>query len=98
MTINTKNDYLSREFPMSDNDFAFIQTIAYNITGIKLREHKRDMIYGRLVRRLRSLKLQTFSQYCDLLKKENNTEHKEFVNAITTNLTSFFREPHHFEF
>ncbi|MDE1462998.1 CheR family methyltransferase [Spartinivicinus poritis] len=83
---------------MSDSDFAFIQQVAYDISGITLREHKRNMIYGRLVRRLRSLKLKNFSQYCDLLKKENNKEYKEFINAITTNLTSFFREPHHFDF
>ncbi|MCX4028168.1 protein-glutamate O-methyltransferase [Endozoicomonas sp. SM1973] len=98
MTIKVNNDYLGREFPMSDNDFAFIQKTAYNISGITLHKHKKNMIYGRLARRLRSLKLKNFSQYCDLLKKENNKEHKEFVNAITTNLTYFFREPHHFDF
>jgi len=92
------NDFSTREFPMTDRDFSQIKTIAYRLTGINLSNHKKNMIYGRLARRLRKLNLTEFKQYCDILAEENSIEHKEFINSITTNLTSFFRESHHFEF
>jgi len=92
------DDYLSREFPMSKDNFSLIQRIAYEFTGIKLSDHKKNMVYSRLARRLRSLSLPRFDPYCDLLMLPNHPEHGEFINAITTNLTSFFRENHHFEF
>lgn len=83
---------------MTYDDFVVIKRLAYRITGISLSDHKQNMIYGRLARRLRSLGLKTFSEYLSLLEDDNNPEVHEFVNAITTNLTSFFRENHHFEF
>ncbi len=93
-----ENAYLDREFPMSSRNFSDIKNLAYELTGIQLSDHKRNMIYSRLARRIRTLKLSDFDQYCDLLTQQNNAERNEFVNAITTNLTSFFRENHHFEF
>jgi chemotaxis protein methyltransferase CheR len=66
-------------------------------TGIALSDAKRELVYGRLARRLRSLGLQSFSEYCRLIETEGSDELQELTNAITTNLTSFFREAHHFE-
>jgi chemotaxis protein methyltransferase CheR len=67
-------------------------------TGISLSEHKRELVYGRLTKRLRTLGLGTFADYCSHLTDDNNGELLELINAITTNLTSFFRENHHFEY
>jgi len=87
-----------REFPMSQANFNVIKALAYEWTGIKLSDLKENMIYGRLARRVRALNLHNFDQYCALLQAEDEQERREFINSITTNLTSFFREPHHFEF
>jgi len=88
----------NREFVMTDRDFDTIRNIVSERTGIVLSDGKRDMVYGRLVRRLRALGLSGFSQYCELISKDDEAELSEFINAITTNLTAFFRENHHFEF
>lgn len=87
-----------RDYSFTDSDFDYLRKVVTQSTGIVLAEHKRDMVYGRLSRRLRALKLASFSDYCSLIKDGDETEMVELVNAITTNLTSFFREPHHFEF
>jgi chemotaxis protein methyltransferase CheR len=86
-----------REFQFTDRDFAFLRQIAYEHTGITLGETKRQMVYGRLTRRLRQLGLNSFSDYCRRIEEDLESELDELVNAITTNLTSFFRENHHFE-
>ncbi|WP_075185529.1 CheR family methyltransferase [Teredinibacter haidensis] len=91
-------DFSGREFPMSDRNFDKIKDVAYSLTGISLSNHKKNMVYGRLARRLRRLQLGSFDQYCSLISESKSHEHVEFVNAITTNLTSFFRENHHFEY
>ena len=91
-------DFSHREFPMTDRNFSDICKFAYNHTGIKLSDHKKNMIYGRLARRLRKLNMDNFDDYCQLIKSENVAELPEFINAITTNLTSFFREQHHFTY
>ncbi|MBU2985447.1 protein-glutamate O-methyltransferase [Saccharophagus degradans] len=90
-------DHEAREFPMSMANFETIKRIAMEWTGISLSDHKRNMIYGRLSRRLRALGLSDFSQYCSLLETAPASEKSEFINSITTNLTAFFREIHHFE-
>ena len=87
-----------REFPMSDENFGVISKVAYQYTGIKLPDEKRQMIYSRIARRIRALSLDDFDQYCALIIDDQNEEFNEFINAITTNLTSFFRENHHFEY
>lgn len=89
---------MSREFNFTDKDFNFIRKLVAEKTGISLSEAKRDMVYSRLSRRLRKLELDRFDHYCDLLKSEKNDELVQFINAITTNLTAFFRENHHFEY
>lgn len=87
-----------REFLFSDKEFRFLAELANKRTGIVLSEHKKDMVYSRLVRRLRALRLKSFAEYCDLMQGEQGHEEiGNLVNAITTNLTSFFREKHHFE-
>jgi len=93
-----RGDLASREFPMTDKDFAFIQKLALEHTGIVLTDHKREMIYSRIVRRIRALKLKSFEDYCNYLQSHLGEELTHFVNSITTNLTAFFRESHHFDF
>ncbi|WP_019939066.1 CheR family methyltransferase [Bordetella sp. FB-8] len=86
-----------RQFDFRDNDFARVRKMIYARAGISLGEHKREMVYSRLARRLRALSVQDFSSYLDTLEGENGSpEWEHFTNALTTNLTSFFREAHHF--
>jgi chemotaxis protein methyltransferase CheR len=87
-----------REFIMSDSDFETISDLAYLYTGIVLGPKKKDMVYGRLARRLRDLDLHKVADYLPLIDAESKPEVSKFINAITTNLTSFFREEHHFDF
>ena len=90
--------HLEREFPMSNQNFQKIKAVAYEITGINLTDQKKNMIYSRLARRIRACGLSSFDEYCQLLETPGNHEMTDFVNAITTNLTSFFRENHHFDY
>jgi chemotaxis protein methyltransferase CheR len=92
-------DQGTREFAFSDEDFTALRALVHRMTGISLSETKRNLVYGRLSRRLRILRLDSFAQYRKLLESEpDGQEMVEFCNAITTNLTSFFREAHHFEY
>ena len=86
-----------RDFEFSEKDFKYIRELIMDRTGIVLAEHKVDMVYGRLTRRLRELNLESFSHYLSNLESDEQ-ELVHFVNALTTNLTAFYREPHHFEF
>jgi chemotaxis protein methyltransferase CheR len=87
----------NREFAFSDADFDRIRQLIYKEAGISLNPSKKDMVYGRLVRRIRDLKLPNFSSYVDYLHTSSGRrEFEQFVNALTTNLTFFFREEHHF--
>lgn len=85
-----------REFAFSDADFNFLSKLAYEHSGIVLSEAKRNLAYGRLSRRLRVLKLNSFKEYRDYLGA-NEHEIENFINSISTNHTKFFREAHHFE-
>jgi chemotaxis protein methyltransferase CheR len=88
-----------REFPYTRSDFNFLRRLANERTGIVVGEDKFDMFYARLSRRLRKLGLENFRDYCELVRKDASGEEVlELVNAITTNLTAFFRENHHFEY
>ncbi|MCL1038855.1 protein-glutamate O-methyltransferase CheR [Shewanella submarina] len=82
---------------MTSADFRFIRELAYRQTGIVLPERKQHMVYSRLCRRLRALRLATFKEYCQYLL-DTPDELGQFINALTTNLTSFFREKHHFDY
>ncbi len=86
-----------REFAFGEEDFQALRALVKSLTGIHLSEQKRELVYGRLTRRLRTLQLRSFAEYRERLKKDAQ-EVAELCNAITTNLTSFFREPHHFQY
>jgi len=89
----------AREYPFTRRDFDFLRGVSNQRTGIVVTDDKFDMFYSRLARRLRALGLSSFAEYCDYLREpSNDAEVGELVNALTTNLTSFFRENHHFEF
>jgi len=85
-----------REFDYSDADFEVVKRFIYQKAGINLSDSKKQLVYSRLARRLRILGLDNFRQYLELLSQDDQ-EQEECVNALTTNLTSFFREPHHFQ-
>jgi chemotaxis protein methyltransferase CheR len=86
-----------REFMFSEEDFQALRRLVKELTGINLTEQKRELVYGRLARRLRALNLRSFRDYRDLVSGDGGRELVNLCNAITTNLTAFFREPHHFE-
>lgn len=87
-----------QNFSLSDKEFNFICSYVYDIAGIVLNKSKREMVYRRLSRIIRERKLASFREYYLLLKNNPDEEQRYFINAITTNLTSFFRENHHFEY
>lgn len=86
-----------REFHFTTADFERVRTLIYRYAGISLAPIKQDMVYSRLARRLRALGYSTFEQYLAHLETNDEAEWETFVNSLTTNLTSFFREAHHFE-
>ncbi|MGQ4584436.1 CheR family methyltransferase [Lysobacter sp. F60174L2] len=86
-----------RDFSFDDRDFARVSRLIHQRAGIHLSAHKRDMVYSRLARRVRALGLAHFRDYLDALEADHGPEWEAFVNALTTNLTSFFRESHHFD-
>lgn len=88
---------IEREFKFTSGDFERVRALIYRHAGISLTPVKQDMVYSRLARRLRVLGFQSFEKYLDRVEVGDETEKQAFVNALTTNLTSFFREPHHFD-
>ena len=97
-TSTAMNIGVEREFEFTHSDFEFLAKLAYRHTGIVLQQHKSDMVYGRVARRLRALQLTDVRSYCMLLESDAGADEMgNLVNALTTNLTSFFRESHHFE-
>ncbi|NVP67378.1 protein-glutamate O-methyltransferase CheR [Escherichia fergusonii] len=88
---------LTQRLALSDSQFRRICQLIYQRAGIVLADHKRDMVYNRLVRRLRGLGIADFGHYLSLLEADQNSpEWQAFINSLTTNLTAFFREGHHF--
>lgn len=85
-----------REFAFTPADFERVRKLIYEHAGISLSSAKQDMVYSRLARRLRETRMKTFGEYLALLERGDKAEWEKFVNSLTTNLTSFFREPHHF--
>ncbi len=85
-----------REFVFTVADFERVRKLIYEHAGISLSSAKQDMVYSRLARRLRETRLKSFGEYLALLERGDKAEWEKFVNSLTTNLTSFFREPHHF--
>lgn len=91
-------DGKSRDVRLSSRDFQRVVGLIKERAGIALSPSKKDMVFGRLSRRLRELGLDSFEAYLDQLEDSKSPENEQFINALTTNLTSFFREGHHFEF
>jgi chemotaxis protein methyltransferase CheR len=88
---------MTQRLALSDAHFRRICQLIYQRAGIVLADHKRDMVYNRLVRRLRTLGLDDFGRYLSMLEaNQNSAEWQAFINSLTTNLTAFFREGHHF--
>jgi len=87
-----------RDFIYTTSDFGRVRKMIYARAGISLSDSKQDMVYSRLARRLRALDGERFSEYLDALEADpNSPEWESFTNALTTNLTSFYREAHHFD-
>ena len=88
---------LERDLLLTERDFSRIRQLIYERAGIVLAEHKREMVYSRLAKRLRHHGLVRFSDYLERLEQRPDArEWEAFTNALTTNLTAFFREAHHF--
>ena len=85
-------------YNLTDAEFKELSSIIYKDTGIFIDESKRQLIYRRISVRLKNLGMSSFSEYIDLVKTRDPAETEIFQNTITTNLTSFFRESHHFDF
>jgi chemotaxis protein methyltransferase CheR len=98
MAIRSGGSETKREFPFTWEHFEHLRKISMSHTGIQVPDIMQEMFYARLSKRLRQLKLADFDQYIRYLEANWDTEGTPFVNALTTNLTSFFRENHHFIF
>ncbi|WP_029935295.1 CheR family methyltransferase [Thiomicrospira pelophila] len=86
------------EFDFSDKDFKRVKSMVYDFAGIDLNESKKNLVYNRLAKRIRFLQMNRFSEYLDYVEEVGEEEFVNLINAITTNLTFFFRENHHFEY
>ena len=82
---------------ISDPEYIEIRRLLRQTAGINLTDNKQSMVIRRLSGRLKVLELSSFSEYCEILRSGDRTELELFGNAMTTNLTAFFRENHHFE-
>lgn len=86
------------EFGFDRSDFAFIATTLHQDAGIHLPASKANLVYSRLAKRLRALGLESFRDYCALVGSEEGAQERaQMIAALTTNVTRFFREPHHFD-
>ena len=97
MSPNAQDEMQGREFLWTSADFDHVQKLIYQRAGISLHDGKHAMVYIRLSRRLRETGHNSFREYLRWLEATDGPEWQEFVNALTTNLTSFFREGHHFQ-
>ncbi|MGB0941292.1 MAG: CheR family methyltransferase [Marinomonas sp.] len=94
--LNLIKDDDKHEFLYTNEDFEKVRVFLNKLTGINLADSKDAMVYSRLVRRVRALNLSSIAEYLDYVAA-NAHEEQNFINALTTNLTSFFREEHHFK-
>jgi len=101
MNIQLRNsaDAKTGEFAFTDSDFKMISDLAKTKFGLDLQSSKKPLVYSRLAKRLRALKLSSFEAYCDMLEKtDGENEKSHLLSALTTNVTHFFRESHHFDY
>jgi len=97
MNVRTASEQNTREYAFSSRDFECVKKLIYARAGIALAENRQEMVYTRLSRRLRATGSRGFDDYLERLERDGqDAEWESFVNALTTNLTSFFREEHHF--
>ena len=96
MAVASEDRVEGHEFLFTSQDFERISTLIHRHAGIALSASKKEMVYSRLARRLRAKGLTRFNDYLVLLERGDQQEWEEFTNSLTTNLTAFFREPHHF--
>ena len=86
------------EFAFNADNFRRIASLLYDLAGITLSDTKTTLVYSRLAKRVRLLRMSNFDEYCALVcSPEGEAERSAMLNALTTNLTRFYREPHHFE-
>jgi chemotaxis protein methyltransferase CheR len=84
---------------LTENDFRRVQRMLSKLSGMNLLEGKEDLVKARLQKRLRATKIKTFKEYLDTIEAEpSGAETRNFIDVLTTNLTSFFREKEHFDF
>lgn len=88
---------MSREFSFTQADYDQVAAHLYRIAGIHLGDSRKEMVYSRLSRELRRLQITSITDYLGYLENAGQHEWTRFVNVLTTNLTSFFRESHHFD-
>ena len=97
-TRDRRTPIVDGEYALTAEDFRQIASILYADAGIALADSKATLVYSRLAKRLRALQLASFSEYCALLSSSDGAaERQAMMAALTTNVTRFFREPHHFE-
>ncbi len=86
------------EFAFTTQDFKRIAALLYDLAGISLPDSKATLVYSRLAKRLRNLGMRSFTEYCAFVASDQgHAESQEMLRALTTNVTRFFREPHHFD-
>lgn len=84
---------------MSDEEFAAIAAFTHRTFGLNLVPSKREMVFARLIKRLKRIGMGDFKSYLEFVMNESNVdERSEFLSALTTNVTHFFREAHHFSY
>lgn len=97
VSMPVKAGFGEREFAFTEQDFQKVRKLIYRHAGISLSDVKGDMVYSRLARRLRAVGMDSFAEYLAYLERVDDAdEWQAFTNALTTNLTAFFREAHHF--
>ena len=97
MHPSVANPFEASAIPLSSEDFDRIRALILDAAGISLAPGKLSMVYNRIAKRVRDLNMHGFGQYLDAVEADRGGERGIFVNALTTNITSFFRERHHFE-
>jgi len=97
-TAERREAIVEGEFAFTNQDFKRIAALLYDLAGISLPDSKATLVYSRLAKRLRTLGLRTFGDYCAFVASDKgHDESQEMLRALTTNVTRFFREPHHFD-
>lgn len=85
------------ELALSAQDFSRVRALVLALAGISLADSKGSLVVSRLAKRVRATEAASIGDYLDRLEARGGAEEQAFVNALTTNLTRFFREPHHFD-